>query len=91
MHARKEAVATWTAVGALVAFLVLVAIMLTRVDARDPEWSRLAFLLTGVEAIAFGGGGFLWGKAVTRARAERAERMLQALGRSRIDRDGPAM
>jgi hypothetical protein len=42
-------------------------------DATDPAWSHYLYLLNGIQAIAFAGAGFLFGKEVNRGRAEVAE------------------
>lgn len=69
----KERIATIVAIAILVVFLVFVRVMLDSVDASEPAWSRMAYLFGGVEALAFAATGFLFGREVNRARAERAE------------------
>jgi hypothetical protein len=79
MTDEKEKVATYTAVGALVLFVIGVYLLYAKVGVSDPEWSRLTYLLTGIEAVAFAGVGFLWGKEVHRSGLLRAVKALQAL------------
>lgn len=58
---------------ALVAFGILTWILYTERAAEEGDWERLAFLYTGIEAIAFGAAGWLFGREVNRRRAEEAE------------------
>jgi uncharacterized integral membrane protein len=57
----------------LIAFSAMVIFALSELDAREPRWTRLAWLFSAVEAIAFAAAGALFGSSVHRARAERAE------------------
>lgn len=67
----------WVApVMAVVVVLFLLGItysLLGKLDLPDSEWTRAVYLLSGIEAVAFAGAGFLFGKEVNRARAENAE------------------
>ena len=47
--------------------------MATILPASDLEWARATYLLNGLEALAFAGAGFFFGREVNRQRAERAE------------------
>ena len=55
------------------AFGVFVGVMAARADSDEQTWTRLAWLFSSVEAIAFGAAGLLFGSSIQRARAERAE------------------
>jgi hypothetical protein len=66
--------------GVVAAFAVLIALaafttfLIGEADNSDQvTWHRLAWLFTSVEAIAFGAAGALFGAAVHRERAEKAE------------------
>jgi hypothetical protein len=65
------------AVCALLVFLVLVTLMMTQRDGSDTAWNRLVYLLTGVEAVAFAGAGWVFGKEVHRAEAQAAAEQVQ--------------
>jgi hypothetical protein len=59
---------------ALVAFAVFTAYMIGKADdENEVTWTRLAWLFSSVEAIAFGAAGALFGASVQRERAENAE------------------
>jgi hypothetical protein len=58
------------AVCALLGFLVLVILMFQQRGGSQTAWDRLVYLLTGVEAVAFAGAGWLFGKEVHRAEAK---------------------
>src|SRR4051794_7998804 len=60
---------------ALVAFGVVVVVLWDKADDPDNEtaWARWTFLLAGVEAVAFAGAGWLFGREVHRAQAEAAQ------------------
>jgi hypothetical protein len=58
----------------LAALAVFTGYMITQADLRNEvTWTRLAWLFTSVEAIAFGAAGALFGVRVNRERAEKAE------------------
>jgi hypothetical protein len=70
----KDKAAVWVGLAAIVGMGVLVTVLFPRAaDATEKEWSRLVYLLGGVEAIAFAAAGYFFGREVNRARAERAE------------------
>lgn len=73
----RESLAAVVAVCALFLFLVLVILMFLQRGTSDTAWSRLVYLLTGVEAVAFAGAGWVFGKEVHRAEAQRAEEQVQ--------------
>jgi hypothetical protein len=57
----------------LVAFAALVFFLIGQVEEDEVAWTRLAFIFTSVEAIAFGAAGALFGSSIQRERAEKAE------------------
>jgi hypothetical protein len=62
------------AVASLVALGVFTAYMISQADLDDEvTWTRLAWLFTSVEAIAFAAAGALFGAKIHRERAEKAE------------------
>ena len=64
-------IAALVALGALAAFTIY---MITEADTgSEVTWSRLAWLFSSVEAIAFAAAGALFGARVHRERAEKAE------------------
>lgn len=69
----QSVVAYGVAIIALLGFALLIIDLLGRTGASDLEWTRAVFLLSGVEAVAFAGAGFLFGREVNRQRAESAE------------------
>ncbi|HTS98975.1 MAG TPA: hypothetical protein VMI33_20405 [Streptosporangiaceae bacterium] len=81
----RESLAGAVAVSALVAFLVLVALMFLLRGGSETVWSRLVYLLTGVEAVAFAGAGWLFGKEVHRSEAQHAQEQV-ATEQQRADR-----
>ena len=74
----RDSLAAAVAVGAFLAFLALVLLMFLQRDASETAWSRLVYLLTGVEAVAFAGAGWVFGKEVHRAEAQSAEKQVEA-------------
>jgi hypothetical protein len=67
-------VALIAALVALVAFAAFTAYMIAQADGgNEVTWTRLAWLFSSVEAIAFGAAGALFGASVQRERAENAE------------------
>lgn len=62
-----------TASAVMVAFAAFVWYMLTQRAVAETTWSRLAWLFSSVEAIAFGAAGALFGSSIQRQRAEKAE------------------
>jgi hypothetical protein len=75
--ARLSGVALVAAFAVLVAFAAFVVFLIRETDAGDVRWTRLAWLFTSVEAIAFGAAGALFGSSIQRARAEKAEQTAQ--------------
>ena len=73
----RDSLAAVVAVCALLMFLVLVILMFLLRSGSETAWGRLVYLLTGVEAVAFAGAGWLFGKEVHRAEAQRAEEQVQ--------------
>ncbi|OGO05722.1 MAG: hypothetical protein A2Z76_00465 [Chloroflexi bacterium RBG_13_56_8b] len=63
----------------IVAFVILVIFgffayfMLGKTGAEETEWTRSVYVFSGIEAIAFAAAGFLFGKEVHRAQAEKAD------------------
>ena len=70
----KQVVTLLVAVAALVAFAVLIARLMNSLTIPQSEWDRAMYLYNGVEALAFAAAGFVFGKEITRERAEKAER-----------------
>jgi hypothetical protein len=70
----SRAAATATAIVALVVLVVFIVILWGKADDPNNEtaWARWTFLLAGIEAIAFAGAGFMFGREVNRATAEQA-------------------
>ena len=67
-------VALIAALVALAAFAGFTAYMISQADGENEvTWTRLAWLFSSVEAIAFGAAGALFGASVQRERAENAE------------------
>jgi hypothetical protein len=62
-----------TAFAVLMAFAAFVWYMITQRNVAEITWSRLAWLFSSVEAIAFGAAGALFGSSIQRQRAEKAE------------------
>ncbi len=73
----RDSLAAVVAVSALLMFLVLVILMFLQRSGSDAAWSRLVYLLTGVEAVAFAGAGWVFGKEVHRGEVQRAEEQVQ--------------
>lgn len=71
---RPTGVALIAALVALVTFAAFTAYMIVQADGENEvTWTRLAWLFSSVEAIAFGAAGALFGASVQRERAENAE------------------
>ncbi|MDQ6807294.1 MAG: hypothetical protein M3065_20595 [Actinomycetota bacterium] len=63
-------------IAAAVALLIWVGFaiyLLIQSGAKDVKWTRLAWVFSSVEAVAFAAAGLLFGTTVNRQRAERAE------------------
>ena len=63
------------AIGIWIAFVV---VMLLRTDAPDLQWTRLTFVFSSVEAIAFAAAGALFGVTVQQERVRNAEERADA-------------
>ena len=61
------------AIAVLVGFGAMVVYVATQADADEQTWTRLAWLLSSVEALAFGAAGAVFGASVQRERAVNAE------------------
>ncbi len=61
------------AIAVLVGFAAMVVYVMLRADADEQTWTRLAWLLSSVEALAFGAAGAVFGASVQRERAVAAE------------------
>ncbi|MFC2171883.1 hypothetical protein ACFLU6_04545 [Acidobacteriota bacterium] len=57
----------------LIAYFVFIGFLISDRNADDKVWSRMAWLFTSVEALAFGAAGVLFGSSIQRKRAEKAE------------------
>jgi hypothetical protein len=62
----------------LMGFAGLVIVMIFEAEVEEQTWTRLAWIFSSVEAIAFAAAGALFGASVHRERAERAERRAEA-------------
>jgi len=61
------------AVAAVVLWAVVSVILITQKNVNDVAWARLAWVFGSIEAIAFAAAGALFGTAITRGQAEKAE------------------
>jgi hypothetical protein len=57
----------------LITYGVLLSKMFGKVGYKDLQWTRMTYLFTGVESLAFAAAGFFFGREVNRGRAEAAE------------------
>jgi len=57
----------------LILFGAAVVYLLNHVTDTELQWSRLAYIFGGVEAMAFAAAGYFFGKEVNRERADSAE------------------
>lgn len=73
----RDSLAAVVAVCALLAFLALVLLMFLQRGSSETTWSRLVYLLTGLEAVSFAGAGWIFGKEVHKAEVQRAEQEVQ--------------
>lgn len=69
----RDSLAAGVAVCGLLVFLILVILMFAQRGGSQTAWDRLVYLLTGVEAVAFAGAGWVFGKEVHRGEVQRAE------------------
>ena len=73
MTGDRERLATKVAIGALLALGAFIVYLLFETEASEITWQRRVYLLSAVEAIAFAGAGWLFGREVHRQQAEAAE------------------
>lgn len=66
-------IAPFVAIAALVGYAAFVFVMLGRTSELELAWTRDLYLLSGVEAVALAGAGFVFGKEVHRQQAEAAQ------------------
>jgi hypothetical protein len=69
----KDRLAPIVGFGALIVYVAGLVFMASMLTAEDLEWARATYLLNGLEALAFAGAGFFFGREVNRQRAEKAE------------------
>ena len=69
----KDRLAPIVGFGALIVYVAGLVFMANMLSAEDLEWARATYLLNGLEALAFAGAGFFFGREVNRQRAEKAE------------------
>lgn len=65
----RQRVVLWVAVSALVIYVVLVVLMWAEVADGETTWARRLMLFNGLEAVAFAGVGWLFGREVNRGAA----------------------
>jgi len=66
------------AVAALVVWIGFAIYLIVMSDAKETEWTRIAWVFASVEAVAFAAAGLLFGSTVNRQRAEQAEQKANA-------------
>ena len=74
MDSNKSSTPTIVALVFLIGFGIYVIHMAQIINVDDKIWTRNTYLLGGIEAVAFAGAGFLFGKEVHRGQAESAEK-----------------
>lgn len=62
------------ATAVLIFFIALTLYLYKFVDAEEPAWQRMIYLYGGIQAVAFGAAGYLFGREVSRKQAEDAEK-----------------
>ena len=67
-------VALYVAVFAVLVWLGFTIFMFTNTDADEVTWARQAWIFGSVEAVSFAAAGALFGTAVQRERAEKADK-----------------
>lgn len=72
-HAGLSGAPLAVAVVAVCTWIAFVLVMLLSSDTPEMQWTRLTFVFSSVEAIAFAAAGALFGVSVQRDRIERAE------------------
>jgi hypothetical protein len=70
---RLGVTATAVAVLAVVLWVVFTLILFFYIDHDELQWTRLTWLFSSVQAIAFAGAGALFGTVVQKDRADKAE------------------
>lgn len=86
----KNWLALAVAVAAIVGYVVMTTSMSGKIGIADPDWTRLVFLYNGIQAIAFGAVGYLFGEKVNRERADEAEVRAEGAESSALDEHGKA-
>jgi hypothetical protein len=71
---RLSGVALLIAIVVLLGWAIFTAVLVSQSGADEIQWTRLAWLFSSVEAIAFAAAGALFGSSVQRERAEKAEK-----------------
>jgi len=70
--------ALWTGIVVVAAWLIMVIFLAFHIGDQEVQWSRLVFLLSSIEAVAFAAAGALFGTQIQRQRVtdakERAEK-----------------
>jgi hypothetical protein len=75
----RERMAPLVGLVVLLAFFLFTSIMVWKAESvQDPHWFRLLHLFTSIEALAFGGAGFFFGREIHRERADKAEQQAAA-------------
>ena len=69
----RERSAIRVAIWSVGIFLLTNLVLFFFADTTNEIWTRWLFLYNGIQAVAFAGAGFLFGKEVNRGRAEAAE------------------
>ncbi len=67
-----------TAVVALAVWIGFAVYLIVMSDAKETEWTRIAWVFASVEAVAFAAAGLLFGTTINRQRAEQAEQKANA-------------
>ncbi len=65
--------ALYTGIGVVIAWFAMIVWLIFHINDAEVQWSRLVFLLSSVEAVAFGAAGALFGTQVQRKRVEEAQ------------------
>lgn len=65
--------ALFAAVVAILAYGAMIVFLVTAADSQEVVWSRLIYVFSSVQALAFAAAGTLWGTTISQARVEKAE------------------